>query len=103
MGFAGHPRTNLTEIHHKKSEPFVFVDGTVGKVFARTGLVEKVRRYRGNQVYATKMRPAIDNLMAEVMVKNPVRVDGGACIYWGSCVVQTLDRHVRSARNLKRV
>jgi hypothetical protein len=56
VGFVGHPKLDLTTVKYRAEELFVFVDGTVGKVFARTGLVEKIPAYRGNQVYATRMR-----------------------------------------------
>jgi len=78
VSFIGHPKLALTEVKYDKKELFVFVDGTVGKVFARTGLVERVPRYRGNQVYATKMRDHIDKLIQDLEVEDPMMVDGGA-------------------------
>ena len=78
VSFIGHPKLALTEIKYDKRTLFVFVDGTVGKVFARTGLVERVPRYRGNQVYATKMRQHIDKLIQDLEIEDPMMVDGGA-------------------------
>jgi hypothetical protein len=78
VGFVGHPKLDLTAVKYRKEELFVFVDGTVGKVFARTGLVEEIPAYRGNQVYATRMRTAIDTLVRDLKVGDPMMVDGGA-------------------------
>lgn len=89
VSFIGHPRINLTEINYDKKDLFVFVDGTVGKVFARTGLVERVPRYRGRQVYATKMRDAIDKLMHDLEVEDPMMVDGGAYALGQFCCTDT--------------
>lgn len=89
VSFIGHPKINLTSIRYDKKELFVFVDGTVGKVFARTGLIEKVKRYRGNQVYAIKMRPDIDKLIQILKVDDPMMVDGGAYALGQFCCTDT--------------
>lgn len=89
VSFIGHPRINLTEICYDKKALFVFVDGTVDKVFARTGLVERVPRYRGRRVYATKMRPTIDKLMHDLEVEDPMMVDGGAYALGRFCCTDT--------------
>jgi len=85
VGFVGHPKLDLTTVKYPKEELFVFVDGTVGKVFARTGLVEKIPAYRGNQVYATRMRTEIDRLVRDLQVEDPMMVDGGAYALGQSC------------------
>lgn len=89
VSFIGHPKIDLTEINYDKRKLFVFVDGTVGKVFARTGLIEKVRSYRGHQVYATKMRLTIDKLMDDLKIEDPMMVDGGTYALGQFCCVDT--------------
>jgi hypothetical protein len=61
------------------NDSLMIVDGHVGKVFARTGLLDRVEHLTNSSViYAMKMRGEIESLVAEIVGAVPFYVDNGA-------------------------
>ncbi len=57
----------------------MIVDGHVGKVFSRTGLLDTVEHVKDTtQIHAQKMREQIEELVASVPDVAPFYVDDGA-------------------------